>query len=153
MGRGYRPDMALFIFAKAIIEGQPIKLFNQGQMRRDFTYVDDVTEALVRLIEHVPQGNPQWSGAALDPGSSAAPWRIYNIGNNKPEELTRVVAILEQELGRKAERQLLPMQPGDVPATYADIDDLARDVDFRPATAIEDGIRQFAAWYRSYHHL
>ncbi|HEX7564811.1 MAG TPA: UDP-glucuronate 5-epimerase, partial [Bradyrhizobium sp.] len=120
---------------------------------RIVTYVDDVTEALVRLIDHVPQGNPQWSGAAPDPGSSAAPWRIYNIGNNKPEELTRVVAILEQELGRKAERQLLPMQPGDVPATYADIDDLARDVDFRPATAIEDGIRQFAAWYRSYHNL
>jgi UDP-glucuronate 4-epimerase len=138
-GPWYRPDMALFIFAKAIIEGQPIKLFNQGQMRRDFTYVDDVTEALVRLIDHVPQGNPQWSGAAPDPGSSAAPWRIYNIGNNKPEELTRVVAILEQELGRKAERQLLPMQLGDVPATYADIDDLARDVDFRPATAIRSG--------------
>jgi UDP-glucuronate 4-epimerase len=143
--------MALFIFAKAIIEGHPIKLFNQGHMRRDFTYVDDVTEALVRLIDHVPQGNPQWSGAAPDPGSSAAPWRIYNIGNNKPEELTRVVAILEQELGRKAERQLLPMQPGDVPATYADIDDLVREVDFRPATTIEDGIRRFAAWYRSYH--
>ena len=150
-GPWYRPDMALFIFAKAIIEGHPIKLFNQGHMRRDFTYVDDVTEALVRLIDHVPQGDPQWSGAAPDPGSSAAPWRIYNIGNNKPEELMRVVAILEQELGRKAERQLLPMQPGDVPATYADIDDLVRDVDFRPATTIEDGIRQFAAWYRSYH--
>ena len=118
-----------------------------------FSYVDDVTEALVRLIDHVPQGNPQWSGAAPDPGSSAAPWRIYNIGNNKPEELTRVAAILEQEFGRKAVRQLLPMQPGDVPATYADIDDLARDVDFRPATAIEDGIRQFAAWYRSYHDV
>jgi UDP-glucuronate 4-epimerase len=96
-------------------------------MRRDFTYVDDVTEALVRLIDRVPQGNPQWSGAAPDPGSSTAPWRIYNIGNNRPEELMRVVAILEQELGRKAERQLLPMQLGDVPATYADIDDLARD--------------------------
>jgi len=107
----------------------------------------------VRPIDHVPQGNPQWSGATPDPGSSAAPWRIYNIGNSKPEELTRVVAILEQELGHKAERQLLPMQPGDVPATYADVDDLARDVDFRPATAIEDGIRQFAAWYRSYHNL
>ena len=122
-------------------------------MRRDFTYVDDVAEALVRLIDHVPQGNPQWSGAAPDPGSSTAPWRIYNIGNNRPEELMRVVAILEQELGRKAERQLLPMQLGDVPATYADIDDLARDVDFQPATAIEDGIRQFAAWYRSYHNV
>jgi UDP-glucuronate 4-epimerase len=122
-------------------------------MRRDFTYVDDVTEAMVRLIDHVPQGNPRWSGAAPDPGSSAAPWRIYNIGNNRPEDLMRVVAILEQELGRKVERQLLPMQPGDVPATYADIDDLARDVGFRPATAIEEGVRQFAAWYRSYHDV
>jgi UDP-glucuronate 4-epimerase len=149
-GPWYRPDMALFIFAKAIVEGQPIKLFNRGKMRRDFTYVDDVTEALVRLIDHPPQGDPDWSGAAPDPGSSAAPWRIYNIGNNRPEELMRVVEILEQELGRKADRQLLPMQPGDVPATYADIDDLARDVGFRPATSIEDGIRRFVAWYRGY---
>jgi UDP-glucuronate 4-epimerase len=149
-GPWYRPDMALFIFAKAIMEGQPIKLFNRGKMRRDFTYIDDVTEALVRLIDHAPQGNPDWSGAAPDPGSSAAPWRIYNVGNNQPEELTRVVAILEQELGRKADRQLLPMQPGDVPATYADIDDLTRDVGFRPATSIEDGIRKFVAWYRGY---
>jgi UDP-glucuronate 4-epimerase len=152
-GPWYRPDMAMSIFAKAIVEGHPVKLFNRGQMRRDFTYVDDVTEALVRLIDRAPQGNPEWSSAAPDPGSSAAPWRVYNVGNNKPEELTRVVALLEQELGRKAERQLLPMQPGDVPATYADIDDLAREVDFRPATPIEDGIRRFVAWYRVYHGL
>ena len=137
-GPWYRPDMALFIFAKAIIEGHPIKLFNQGQMRRDFTYVDDVTEALVRLIDHVPQGNPQWSGAAPDPGSSAAPWRIYNIGNNKPEELSASSRSSSRNWDARP-RQLLPMQPGDVPATYADIDDLARDVDFRPATAIEEG--------------
>jgi UDP-glucuronate 4-epimerase len=150
-GPWYRPDMAMSIFAKAIVEGHPVKLFNRGQMRRDFTYVDDVTEAIVRLIDRAPQGNPEWSGMAPDPGSSAAPWRIYNVGNNRPEELTRVVALLEQELGRTAERQLLPMQPGDVPATYADIDDLAREVDFRPATSIEDGIRQFVAWYRIYH--
>src|ERR1700704_4349584 len=121
-GPWYRPDMALFIFANAIVEGQPIKLFNRGEMRRDFTYVDDVTEALVRLIDRAPQGNPDWSGAAPDPASSTAPWRIYNVGNNKPEELMRVVALLEQELGRKADKQLLPIQPGDVPATYADID-------------------------------
>ncbi len=152
-GPWYRPDMAMSIFAKAIVEGSPVKLFNRGQMRRDFTYVDDVTEALVRLIDRAPQGNPEWSGAAPDPGSSAAPWRIYNVGNNKPEELTRVVELLERELGRKVDRQLLPMQPGDVPATYADIEDLARDVDFRPATSIEDGIRRFAAWYRVYHGL
>jgi UDP-glucuronate 4-epimerase len=152
-GPWYRPDMALFIFAKAIVEGNPIKLFNRGKMRRDFTYIDDVTEALVRLIDHAPQGNPDWSGAAPAPGSSAAPWRIYNVGNNQPEELTRVVAILEQELGRKADKQLLPMQPGDVPATYADIDDLTRDIDFRPVTSIEDGIREFVAWYRIYRDL
>jgi UDP-glucuronate 4-epimerase len=146
-----RPDMAMYIFAKAITEGGSIKLFNRGQMRRDFTYVDDVTQALVRLIDHIPQANPDWSGAAPDPGSSTAPWRIYNIGNNKPEELMRVVAVLEQELGCKAKTELLPMQPGDVPATFADVDDLVREVDFRPATSIEDGIRKFVAWYRGYH--
>ena len=146
-----RPDMAMYIFAKAIAEGGAIKLFNRGQMRRDFTYVDDVAKALVRLIDHIPQPNPDWSGAAPDPGSSTAPWRIYNIGNNKPEELMRVVAILEQELGCKAKTELLPMQPGDVPATFADVDDLVREVDFRPSTSIEDGIRKFVAWYRSYH--
>jgi len=152
-GPWYRPDMAIFIFANAIAKGHPIKLFNRGQMRRDFTYVDDVTEALVRLIDRAPQGNPDWSGAEPDPASSTAPWRIYNVGNNKPEELMRVVAILEQELGRKAEKELLPMQPGDVPATYAEINDLTRDADFRPATPIEDGIRKFVAWYRNYHNL
>jgi UDP-glucuronate 4-epimerase len=152
-GPWYRPDMAMFIFASAIVEGRPIKLFNQGQMQRDFTYVDDVTEALVRLIDHVPQGNPDWSGAAPDPGSSAAPWRIYNVGNNKPEELMRVVAILEQKLGCEAKKELLPMQPGDVPATYADVDDLVRDVDFQPATPIEEGIGKFVAWYRTYRDL
>jgi UDP-glucuronate 4-epimerase len=152
-GPWYRPDMAIFIFANAIVKGHPIKLFNRGQMRRDFTYVDDVTEALVRLIDRAPQGNPDWSGAESDPASSTAPWRIYNVGNNKPEELMRVVAILEQELGRKAEKELLPMQPGDVPATYAEINDLARDANFRPATPIEDGIRKFVAWYRTYHNL
>ena len=141
------------IFASAIVEGRPIKLFNQGWMQRDFTYVDDVTEALVRLIDHVPRGNPDWSGAAPDPGSSAAPWRIYNVGNNKPEELMRVVAILEQKLGCEAKKELLPMQPGDVPATYADVDDLVRDVDFRPATPIEEGIGKFVAWYHRYRDL
>jgi UDP-glucuronate 4-epimerase len=147
-----RPDMAMFIFAKAILEGQPIKLFNRGQMRRDFTYVDDVTEALLRLIDRAPQGNPDWSGAAPDPGSSAAPWRIYNIGNNRPEELMQVVALLERELGREVHKELLPMQPGDVPATYADIEDLTRDIDFRPATSIEDGVRKFVAWYRDFYN-
>src|SRR5712675_1433495 len=147
-----RPDMAMFIFAKAILEGRPIKLFNRGQMRRDFTYVDDVTEAVLRLIDRAPQGNPDWSGAAPDPGSSAAPWRIYNIGNNRPEELMQVVALLQRELGREVHKELLPMQPGDVPATYADIEDLTRDIDFRPATSIEDGVRKFVAWYRDFYN-
>src|SRR5581483_10387287 len=122
-----RPDMAMFIFAKAILEGEPIKLFNHGHMRRDFTYIDDVVEAIVRLIDRPPQGNPQWSGARPDPSTSAAPWKVYNIGNNRPEELMHVVAVLEKEFGRTAIKEMLPIQPGDVPATYADVDDLARD--------------------------
>ena len=146
-----RPDMAMFIFAKAILEGKPIKLFNHGNMRRDFTYVDDVVEAIVRLVGRPPQGNPAWSGAASDPSSSAAPWKIYNIGNNRPEELMHVVALLEKEFGRPAIKQMLPMQPGDVPATYADVEELARDVNFRPATSIEDGIARFSKWFREYH--
>ncbi len=149
-GPSGRPDMAVFIFAKAISEGKPIRLFNNGNMRRDFTYVDDVVEAIVRLIDRPPQANPAWSGADPDPASSAAPWKIYNIGNNRPEELIHVVALLEKEFGRPAIKEMLPMQPGDVPATYADIEDLARDVGFRPATSIEDGIARFARWYREY---
>jgi UDP-glucuronate 4-epimerase len=146
-----RPDMAMFIFAKAIIERKPIRLFNRGNMRRDFTYVDDVVEAIVRLIDRPPQGNPAWSGATPDPSSSAAPWKIYNIGNNRPEELMHVVSLLEKEFGHAATKEMLPMQPGDVPATYADIEDLARDVGFRPSTTIEDGISRFASWFRAYH--
>ena len=135
-----RPDMAMFIFAKAILSGQPIKLFNHGNMRRDFTYIDDVSEAVVRLIDRPPQGHPDWSGDAPDPASSAAPWKVYNIGNNHPEELMHVVSLLEKEFGRTAIKEMLPMQPGDVPATYADVEDLVRDIGFRPATSIEDGI-------------
>ena len=146
-----RPDMAMFIFAKAILNRTPIRLFNHGNMRRDFTYVDDVVEAIVRLVDRPPQGNPAWSGAAPDPSSSAAPWKIYNIGNNRPEELMHVVALLEKEFGRPAIKEMLPMQPGDVPATYADIEDLARDVGFRPSTSIKDGIARFASWFREYH--
>lgn len=148
-----RPDMAMFIFAKAIVEGKPIRLFNGGNMRRDFTYVDDVVEAILRLIDRPPQGNPAWSGADPDPASSSAPWKIYNIGNNRPEELLHVVALLEREFGRPAIKEMMPMQPGDVPATYADIDDLARDVGYRPATSIEEGISRFAEWYRAYHGI
>jgi UDP-glucuronate 4-epimerase len=148
-----RPDMAMFIFAKAIGEGTPIRLFNHGNMRRDFTYVDDVVEAIVRLVDRRPQGNPSWSGGDLDPASSAAPWKIYNIGNNRPEELMHVVELLEKEFGRGAIKEMLPMQPGDVPATYADIEDLERDIGFKPSTTIEDGIARFANWYRAYNKI
>jgi len=148
-----RPDMAMFIFAKAILDGTPIKLFNHGNMRRDFTYVDDVTEAIVRLMDRPPQANPEWSGDKPDPATSAAPWKIYNIGNNNPEDLMHVVSLLEKEFGRSAAKEMLPMQPGDVPATYADVEDLAREIGFRPATAIEDGVARFARWYREYHKI
>jgi UDP-glucuronate 4-epimerase len=148
-----RPDMAMFIFAKAILEGQPIKLFNNGAMQRDFTYVDDVSNAVVRLMDHPPSGNANWSGDKPDPATSTAPWKIYNIGNNNPEQLMHVVSVLEKEFGRTAIKEMLPMQPGDVPATYADVQDLMRDVGFRPSTTIEDGIARFARWYREYHNL
>jgi len=148
-----RPDMAMWIFTTAILAGQPIKLFNRGNMRRDFTYIDDVVESVVRLVERASQPNPNWSSDAPDPGSSRAPWRVYNIGNNEPVELLEVVWLLEQTIGKKAKRELLPMQPGDVPATFANIDDLIRDVGFRPATPVGDGITKFVEWYRSYHHL
>ena len=146
-----RPDMAMYIFAKAIDEGQPIRLFNQGHMRRDFTYIDDVVEAVERLIAKVPAKGPLARHGALDPATSAAPWRIYNIGNNRTIEVPRVVELLEKEFGRKAKIEFLPMQAGDVPETCADIDDLMRDVGFRPVTSIEDGVRNFVAWYKEYH--
>ena len=141
----------MWIFAAAIIAGQPIKLFNHGKMRRDFTYVDDVVESVVRLVDRVPAPNPDWSGEAPDAGSSTAPWRVYNIGNNSPVELLEVVRLLEEAIGKKAKRELLPMQPGDVPATYADVDDLMREVGFRPSTPIAEGIARFVDWYREYH--
>lgn len=147
-----RPDMAMWLFAKAILAGEPIKLFNGGNMRRDFTYVDDIVESIVRLVDRAPQGDPNWSGDKPDPGSSSAPWRVYNIGNNNPVELLEVVRLLEEAIGIKAKRDLLPMQPGDVPATYADVDDLMREVDFKPSTSIADGINNFVQWYRWYHN-
>ena len=139
-----RPDMAIFLFTKAIVEGTPIPLFNHGKMQRDFTYVDDVAHGILRLIDHVPESTGKGGGA---------PARIYNIGNNRPEDLMHVVAVLEKELGRAAVKQMLPMQPGDVLATYADIDDLTRDVGFRPQTSIEDGIRAFVGWYRDHYRI
>jgi len=147
-----RPDMALFIFTKAIFEGRPIQLFNNGNMKRDFTYIDDIVEALVRLVEkEPPTGNPDWSGDNPDPATSFAPYRIYNIGNNNPVELNYFVEVLEKAIGRKAIKEYLPMQPGDVPATYANVDALVRDVDFKPATPIEVGIERFVKWYREYY--
>jgi UDP-glucuronate 4-epimerase len=147
-----RPDMAIFIFAKAIAEGIPIQLFNHGHMRRDFTYVDDVVEAVERVIGRPPQKRESPPGAAPDPARSAvAPWCVYNIGNNTTVEVSRVVALIEKELGRKAKVELAPMQPGDVPETCADVDDLMRDFGFRPRTPIEEGIARFAAWFRDYH--
>jgi UDP-glucuronate 4-epimerase len=142
-----RPDMAIFLFTKAILAGTPIRLFNHGRMQRDFTYIDDVTRGILRLIDHVPKGYEEGGEAGRVPA------RIYNIGNNRPEELMHVVAVLENALGREAIKEMLPMQPGDVLATYADIDDLTRDVDFRPQTSIEDGIRAFVAWYRDHYKV
>jgi len=146
-----RPDMAMYIFAKAIVDGQPIKLFNQGHMRRDFTYVDDVVEAVERVIDKIPARADAPPSGKMDPAMSTAPWRVYNIGNNRSVEVPRVVELLEQELGRKAKIELLPMQPGDVPETRADVDDLMRDVGFRPSTTIETGVRNFVAWFRQFH--
>jgi UDP-glucuronate 4-epimerase len=148
-----RPDMAMWIFAKAIAAGEPIRLFNHGNMRRDFTYVDDVVESIERLVDRAPAADLTYSGDAPDPGSSSAPWRVYNIGNNNPVELLEVVRLLEEKLGKKAIRELVPMQPGDVPATFANVDDLMRDVDFKPATPIAEGIGRFIEWYCAYHRL
>jgi UDP-glucuronate 4-epimerase len=148
-----RPDMALFLFTKAILEGRPIDVFNQGNMRRDFTYVDDIVEGVVRVLDAVAGSNPAWSGDAPDAATSTAPYRLYNIGNNNPVELMPFIKAVENALGRQAELNLLPMQPGDVPATYADVDDLDRDVGFAPQTPIEVGVGRFVDWYREYYRV
>ncbi|MDH4078633.1 MAG: NAD-dependent epimerase [Nitrospira sp.] len=146
-----RPDMALFIFTKAILEGRPIDVFNQGKMQRDFTYVDDIVDGVIRTLDHPATANAAWSGEKPDPGTSSAPARIYNIGNHRPVELLHFIEVLEKALGKKAEKRLLPLQPGDVPATYADIDDLTTDVGFKPTTPIEMGIPRFVEWYRGFY--
>lgn len=146
-----RPDMALFLFTRAILAGEPINVFNNGNMLRDFTYIDDVIEAVVRLAGKAPEPDQHWSGDHPDPATSCAPYHIYNIGNHTPVKLLRVIEILEECLGRKAHMRLLPMQPGDVPATYADIGDLARDIGFSPNTSIEVGIERFVRWYRDFY--
>ena len=148
-----RPDMALFLFTRAMLAGKPIKVFNHGEMQRDFTYIDDIVEGVARIATLTPTPDPTWDGDAPDPGTSAAPYRLYNIGNNRPVALAEVIAILERRLGVAAIRHLLPMQPGDVPATYADIEDLAQATGFRPETSIEDGIAAFVDWYRAFYKV
>lgn len=146
-----RPDMALFKFTRAILAGEPIEVFNHGRHRRDFTYIDDIVEGVIRVLDRVPEPNPNWRGDAPDAATSTAPYRLYNIGNNQPVELMHYIAVLEQCLGRTAEKRLLPLQPGDVPDTYADVTDLVRDLDYRPATSVEDGVARFVDWYRHYY--
>jgi UDP-glucuronate 4-epimerase len=148
-----RPDMALFLFTKNILAGQPIDVFNYGRHRRDFTYVDDIAEGVVRALDHVASPNPDFDSDSPDPGTSRAPYRLYNIGNQQPVELARYIEVLEDCLGRKAEKNLLPLQPGDVPDTWADVEDLVTDVGYRPATPVEEGVRRFVDWYRDYYRV
>ena len=148
-----RPDMALFIFTKRILNGEPIDVFNHGHHQRDFTYIDDIVEGVIRTLDHVATPNPEWSGADPDSGTSNAPYRLYNIGSNNPVELSQFIEVLEECLGRKAEKNYLPMQPGDVPATYADVQDLIEDVGYRPETPVETGIRNFVDWYRDFYQV
>ena len=148
-----RPDMALFLFTRAILAGEPIKVFANGQMMRDFTYIDDVVEGIVRLAGNPAQGDPAWDSNAPDPGTSAAPYRVYNIGNHRPVQLLHLIEVLEKCLGRKAVKEFLPFQPGDVPETYADVDDLAAATGYVPSTPIEVGVDRFVRWYRDYHRV
>ncbi|GAA3951286.1 NAD-dependent epimerase [Allohahella marinimesophila] len=148
-----RPDMALFIFTKRILAGEPIDVFNYGKHKRDFTYIDDIVEGVIRTSDHVARPNDKWSGADPDPGTSRVPYRVYNIGSNNPVELSRYIEILESCLGKKAERNLLPLQPGDVPATFADVQALIDDVGYKPATPVEEGIARFVDWYKDYYKV
>jgi UDP-glucuronate 4-epimerase len=148
-----RPDMALFLFTRAILAGEKIDVFNYGKHRRDFTYIDDIVEGVVRTLDHNAQSNLDWSGQKPDPGTSKAPWRVYNIGNQQPVELMAYIETLERFLGKTAEKNLLPLQPGDVPDTFADVQALIDDVGYKPNTSIEQGIERFVAWYRNYYPL
>jgi UDP-glucuronate 4-epimerase len=149
-----RPDMALFLFTKAILDGQPIRVFNHGRHKRSFTYVDDIVEGVVRTLDRVPGKDPAWSGAHPDPATSGvAPYRLYNIGNEQPVELLRYIEVLEQCLGKKAQMELLPLQPGDVPDTEADVSDLIANVGYRPVVPVEQGVANFVAWYRDYYQV
>jgi UDP-glucuronate 4-epimerase len=148
-----RPDMALFLFTKNILAGKPIDVFNYGRHRRGFTYIDDVVEGVIRVLDKIPAPNPDWTGDAPDPATSRAPYRIYNIGSNNPTELLRYIEVLEENLGKKAEMNLLPLQPGDVPDTCADVDDLVKDFGYSPDTSVETGVQRFVEWYRSYYRV
>ncbi len=148
-----RPDMALFLFTRAIMENRPIDVFNNGHMERDFTYIDDIVEGVCRVIQRIPESSPGWNRDVPDPATSYCPYRVYNIGNNKKEKLLRYIEVLEDCLGRKAEKNFLPMQPGDVPATFADVDDLVKDFDYKPGTTLEYGIGKFIDWYREYYNI
>ena len=148
-----RPDMALFLFTKAILENRPIDVFNNGNMERDFTYIDDIVEGVFRVIHKIPKGDPDWSSDSPDPATSYCPYRVYNIGNNNKEKLLRYIEVLEDCLGKKAEKNFMPMQPGDVPATYANVDDLVATFDYKPATTLEFGIGNFVDWYKSYFNV
>ena len=148
-----RPDMALFIFTKNILEEKPIDVYNYGKMKRDFTYIDDIVEGVIRAMKKIPQTNPNWDAVKSDPATSFAPYKIYNIGNNQPVELLKFIEVIEECLGKKAIKNFLPLQPGDVVETYADIDDLVRDTGFKPQTPIEVGIKNFVEWYRSYYKV
>ncbi|MEX2367019.1 MAG: NAD-dependent epimerase [Pseudohongiellaceae bacterium] len=148
-----RPDMALFLFTRKILAGEPIDVFNYGNHRRDFTYIDDIVEGVIRTLDHVAQPDPGWDSDQPDSATSKAPWRLYNIGSNNPVELMRYIEILEQCLGKKADKNLLPLQAGDVPDTFADVDTLIRDVAYHPTTSVEDGIASFVEWYRDYYRI
>jgi len=148
-----RPDMALFMFTKNIIEGKPIDVFNYGKHKRDFTYIDDIVEGVIRTLDNVAAPNPEWTGMDPDSATSKAPYKIYNIGSNKPCELMRYIEIIEECVGKKAEMNMLPLQPGDVPATYADVDALIKDVDYKPNTSIEEGVAKFVEWYRDFYKV
>ncbi|MGH6636693.1 MAG: NAD-dependent epimerase [Gammaproteobacteria bacterium] len=148
-----RPDMSLFLFTRNILEGKPIEVFNYGNHRRDFTYIADIVEGVIRCIDTVPKGHHAWTGDAPDPGSSNAPYRLYNIGNNNPVHLMHFIEVLENCLGKKAEKTLLPLQPGDVPDTYADVDDLVQDLGYRPSTPVEEGVARFVEWYREFYGI
>lgn len=146
-----RPDMALFLFTRAILQNKPIQVYNHGKMQRDFTYIDDIIEGVVRVMGRLPAANPDWSGDAPDPGTSSAPYKIYNIGNNNPVELIKFIEVIEAALGKQATKQFMDLQPGDVVATYANVDDLMQDVGFKPATPIEDGVARFVEWYKQFY--